>query len=358
MATSQARRLASQANGKCSKGPSSPEGKRISRANSLKHGLTGAGIVLAEQDLSEVERRDIDLQAEFDPKSPMGKILVSRMATLSVRMERAEKQETAAISRRVLHAVDDFDQNRLDEADRLLDLLGEEPRINLRKLRKSPEGVDRLIIAWQELRADLTREPRPLWTASHRERAENLTGFRIDEAAGSRINVLSKAAWGDFGDLGIPEDDVVDDNIRKAEARGLLVELIDAEIAALEAHYETLDFETIELDRAQAPDIALFDPSREATLARRYESEASRGFFKALKELRQAEAEAAARPSPVATPDVEADCAPPGSFGDRPSPAVREPRPGPGLPRPVDDQPVHGPAGRLDPVVRPPLASA
>ncbi len=105
--------------------------------------------------------------------------------------------------------------------------------------------------------------------------------MRIEQAAGSWINVLSKASWGDFGDLGIPEDDDVDDNIRKAEARGLLVEVVDAEIAALEAHYETLDFETIDLDRAQAPDIALFDPSREASLARRYESEASRGFFKA-----------------------------------------------------------------------------
>ena len=358
MATSEARRLASQANGKCSKGPSSPEGKRISRANSLKHGLTGAGIVLAEQDVSEVERRNIDLQAEFDPRSSMGKILVRKMATLSIRMERSEKQETASIARRVLHAVDDYDQGRLDEADRLFDLLGEEPRINLRKLRKSPEGVDRLIIAWQELKDDLVREPRPLWTASHRERAENLTGLRIDEAAGSRINVLSKAAWGDFADLGVPEDDDVDDNIRKAEARGLLVELIDAEVAELEAHYETLDFATIDLDRAQAPDIALFDPSREASLARRYESEASRGFFKVLKELRQAEAEAADRPEPVATPDVETGCAPSGSFGDRPSPAVREPRPGPVPPRPVDDQPVHGPGGRRDPVARPPLVSA
>ncbi len=66
----------------------------------------------------------------------MGKILVRKMATLSIRMERSEKQETAAMARRVLHAVDDYDQGRLDEADRLFDLLG---LINLRKLRKSPD---------------------------------------------------------------------------------------------------------------------------------------------------------------------------------------------------------------------------
>ena len=140
MATSEARRLASQANGKRSKGPSSPEGKRISRANSLKHGLTGAGIVLAEQDLSEVEQRDIDLQAEFDPKSPTGKILVRRMATLSVRMERSEKQETAAMARRVLHAVDDYRPcpGSTRPGSDLLDLDSARgaPAINLRKLHK------------------------------------------------------------------------------------------------------------------------------------------------------------------------------------------------------------------------------
>ena len=340
MPTSQARIDSNRMNSRRSTGPTSEAGKRRSRMNGLKHGLTGAGIVLADQDLSEVEARDADLQAEFDPKSAMGKILVRRMAVLSIRMERSEKQETAATARRVLHAVDDFDQSRLDEADRLLDLLGDEPRINLRKLRKSPEGVDRLIEAWGELKADLTRDPRPLWTASHRERAENLTGLRIDEAIGSRINVLSKAAWGDFADLGIPEDDDVDHDLRKAEARGLLVGLIDAEVAELEAHYETLDFETLDLDRAQAPDIALFDGSREATLARRYESEASRGFFKALKELRQAEAEAAVRPEPVATPGPAQDCGELASSWERPSPAVREPRPTPEPPRPTDDRPV------------------
>ena len=75
----------------------------------------------------------------------------------------------------------------------------------------------------------------------------------------------------------------------------------------MEIHRDTLDFEMIELDRSEAGARALFDPSKEATLARRYESEAHRGFFKALKEFRQAEAEAAARA------EAEADAPPPPS---------------------------------------------
>jgi hypothetical protein len=81
-----------------------------------------------------------------------------------------------------------------------------------------------------------------------------------------------------------------------------LIERIDAEIAGLEAHLETLDFEMIEQDRAEAGERALFDPSKEAALARRYESEARRGFFQALKEFRRVEAEATEREELAPTP--------------------------------------------------------
>jgi hypothetical protein len=44
--------------------------------------------------------------------------------------------------------------------------------------------------------------------------------------------------------------------------------------------------------RAEAGRRAMFDPSREATLARKYEAAAERGFFRALKELRQLDRQA------------------------------------------------------------------
>ena len=53
--------------------------------------------------------------------------------------------------------------------------------------------------------------------------------------------------------------------------------------------------------RAEAVRIAMFDPSPEATLARKYEAAAERGFHKALKDLRQHEASVrtSATPSPA-----------------------------------------------------------
>ena len=55
MEVSEARLAANRANAKHCKGPTSELGKSISRRNSLKHGLTGAGVVVPEGDQAEVE---------------------------------------------------------------------------------------------------------------------------------------------------------------------------------------------------------------------------------------------------------------------------------------------------------------
>jgi hypothetical protein len=324
MPTSEARIQANRVNATRSTGPRTISGRNRSSQNSLKHGLTGAGVVVPDQDRDEIERRVEALNADLNPRSELGAALVRQMAVLSVRMERGARQESAALARRVRHAAADFDEARFDEAERLFDGLADDPRVHLRKLRKSPEGVDRLVVAWQELRADLARDPKPVWTAAHLETAAHLTGLRGDHARGSRIGALSRAVWGDFGGLAHHEGGHLDD-ARKAWAHTKLLERIDAEVAALEIHRDTLDFELIELDRAEAGARALFDPSREATLARRYESESHRAFFKALKEFRQAEAEFAERaesspaPAPPPPPPAPPAASPLGSFREGPS---------------------------------------
>src|SRR4051794_32206837 len=57
---------------------------------------------------------------------------------------------------------------------------------------------------------------------------------------------------------------------------------------------EGADPSTVAILRARAADIATFDPSKEATLARKYEAAAERGFFRALKELQRVERQAKA----------------------------------------------------------------
>jgi hypothetical protein len=293
MPTSEARIKANRANSLKSSGPISAEGKRRSRQNGLKHGMTGQGIVIPEGDLAEVESRKAALQEELAPESVIGAILVGQMATLSVRMERGATQEFAAVARRVRHASEEFDAERFERAEQLFKTIGDDLRGNLRQLLKSPEGVAFMVDAWRGMRANLTHESRPFWTQEDLATAANLLGMRIEQVKGTRLDALSRAVWCDPFGLTDQERSTMERDAIKGWAIARLVERVDAEIAKLEAHRETLDFETIEEDRAEAGARALFDPSKEASLARRYESEARRGFFKALKEFRQVEAEAA-----------------------------------------------------------------
>jgi hypothetical protein len=166
MPTSEARVQANQKNAARSTGPKTEEGKERSRQNSLKHGLTGAGVVLIEADAAEVARRTLTIADELNAIGDVGQTLVRRAALNSVRMERGADQQAASLAQRVRQAEADF---------------------------VPPEGVD------------------------------------------------------------------------------------EAEAARL---------------RPEACRIAMFDPSKEATLARQYEAAAERGFYRAIKQLRQMELQA------------------------------------------------------------------
>ena len=185
---SEARLLANRANALKSTGPRTVEGKEASRANSYKHGLTGAGTVLPEREAAEVQRRYVTFCAEARPTGEIGYTLALRAATLSVRLERCATHETAVLAERVRRAEAGFE---------------------------APEGLD---------------------PAEER---------KLREAAGHR---------------------------------------------------------------------ALFDASVEATLARKYESAAERGFFRALKELRQHER--ALRAAEVAVEDEVLGSILPGEMSD------------------------------------------
>jgi hypothetical protein len=339
MPTSEARSAASRLNGSKGVGPTSTSGKQISSRNSLKHGLSGKGIVIAEVDETEVERRKTVLLQEMVPISTMGVILVSQMAMLSVRMERCAEQEIAAVASRVRNAASEFDEARYQRAEELLLGLGENPRGNLRRLLKMPEGVELMIQSWNDLRSDLNREGKPLWTAAHLVEAASLLGIRDEDSRRSPIGQLSKGVWGEFASDIEDESEDVAHEVSKAQAVAKLLEKIDEEIADLEELYEALDFETIALDRAEAGPRSFFDPSKEASLARRYESEARRGYYKALTEFRTVEAEAAAKgvskPS-VATPLPAPASDTLGSSREIKAPAIREPaRAIPAASRPV-----------------------
>jgi hypothetical protein len=109
MPASPAQILANQANSARSTGPRTSEGKENSRQNALKHGLTGAGVVLPVEDAAEVERRVASFRAELQPSSSVGLTLVRRAATLAVRMEKCADRELADTAERVARAMIEFE---------------------------------------------------------------------------------------------------------------------------------------------------------------------------------------------------------------------------------------------------------
>ena len=328
MTCSPARLAANRANSLRSCGPKTPEGKARSRANSLKHGMAGSGIVVPPVDSAEVERRTAAMQDEMRPRTEMGRYLVGRLAELTVRVERCSRQERAAHDLRVTHAEAAFDEARIAEVDHAISWIRDEPATHARKLRSMPEGVDRIIANLLELRDELDLNG-PRWQWVDGERLANLTGQRYLEVPTSPIMAYSEAVMGKFQHLLPTDGEGLSVENRRIWARGRLVEIIDAELDALLAYRETLDLEAIEDDRAGAADRALFDPSKEATLARRYEAAADRGVYRALRELERVEAQAEA-PAPD---EFEADHEALGSSGI--AGARAEPRPAMPLARPV-----------------------
>ena len=265
-----------------STGPSTPEGKARSRANAVKHGLSGEGLALPIEDAAEVERRFVALGDDLRPVGERERILARRAALLSVRLDRCARHEVATLSDAIRAAEADFDHDRLQEVEDAVKRLADDPASSVRRLERTPEGVDWMLRSWGDLAADLSFCSYLLFTQV--TRAENLLGRKADEPCGSRINALAAALSGDFRLLDPPgtplkmDPDVI--QARKETARVDLLALVQAEVDRLRALRATLPFDDIARSRAEAPLRRLFDPSTPALLFRRYETAAARELHK------------------------------------------------------------------------------
>jgi hypothetical protein len=119
------------------------------RQNSLKHGLTGAGVVLPEADAAEVARRTFTYAEELGAFGDVGQALARFAALNAVRAERAADQQTASLTQRVRQVeanfvppegVDDEEAARLrDEAVRIAMLDPSQEAVLARKYEVAAE---------------------------------------------------------------------------------------------------------------------------------------------------------------------------------------------------------------------------
>jgi hypothetical protein len=131
----------------------------MTRRNSLKHGFTGEGIVLPNEDAEALEARLAGFVAVFQPTDEVELELVKRYALMAIRLDRRARQSAKAISIRMRNAGSEFDDARMAEADHLISWIAHEPVTNNRRLKRSIAGLTLLIAAIDGLRANLTRQP-------------------------------------------------------------------------------------------------------------------------------------------------------------------------------------------------------
>ncbi len=277
-------------NSKRSTGPKTPEGRAISRRNGLKHGLTGAGVVIADEDVAAVEERFEAFQVDLKPANDVALFLTRRAALLSVRLDRSAREEASRITRDMLLADDAEEDARVLEFERLTSGFADHPAESVRKLRRSEEGIDWLLDARRSARRDLLERDGMRWKI---ETMIRLSGLEEGSVRGRRLKALNLAMHGGFQWLEASDWPDLPPLERKAVAKAEILTLIDREIAGLEEAHKGLDRDRIAQVRAGAAERAIFNADRDSTLARKYEANAERGFFRTLKKIEEINASVA-----------------------------------------------------------------
>src|SRR5512143_3936843 len=78
-----------------STGPATPEGKRRSRCNAVRHGLTAETVIAALEDSEDYEAFEAAVISDYEAESAVERELVLRLASVLWRLRRATGIETA-----------------------------------------------------------------------------------------------------------------------------------------------------------------------------------------------------------------------------------------------------------------------
>ena len=278
MSTSPAQLAANRQNALKSRGSKAPEGKAASRLNAFRQTLARQGDQLGEgEDGRRVAERSLMLARELGATGASGQILAHRAAVLSIRMERLAERERVAVHADIAEAKCRFDRDRAEELARAIEAFEEvDPRGAASELEQSPEGVDYLLGVWKSVHIAMGRSD--------------------DQAAANRAMIL----------LGLNADGAA------AMDSAVLAERVAAEMVRLQALADSM----IGFDRwlSQARDeaglLARFNPSPEATLARRYEAAAERGVYHAFRAIAQIRRDQGLEPLKLEAPILQTPNAP------------------------------------------------
>lgn len=302
---------ANRINAKKSTGPKTAAGKAASSQNARKHGLRAAITVLPHEDLLQFERHCQDFYAALQPRDAVEAKLVSDAISSAWRLDRAVKNETAVLSKKVQAAALLHEIAFHEEFATLRRALPSNPRKVCVQLRMSTLGCQWMIDQLSMLITTL--ETRGFWYPSERDVVLNIFGLTtedlfLDSLAYEIVAAFVSAGWSTEtnGDLfrvqalirsGAPEGmaiweyrhrvDCLARATREADpeaSRAKLIDLLRPELETLAARVDLLRpiEETL---RNTSSDREMVDTTRDGELRLRYEAMHRRDFQKAIREL-------------------------------------------------------------------------
>ncbi|HEV3163823.1 MAG TPA: hypothetical protein VGZ22_07265 [Isosphaeraceae bacterium] len=223
---SEKRLLANRENARKSTGPKTREGKTRSRRNALKHGLTGEGVVLSRPDEDRFQRHLKELSEHLQPIDVLEKILVSRVAMASSRLEKCAKKEHAQLAKCRRQAILRWEKKQILAADQAIDALEKQPAEAVAALMETTVGCEWLLDEWQALA--LLLDEQGFWIHTEASHALRLLG---QDATATLTLPTAAALWEHAYMLGAGGGD-------REAALTILRAIIASERTRLETHRE------------------------------------------------------------------------------------------------------------------------
>ncbi|HEV3164818.1 MAG TPA: hypothetical protein VGZ22_12385 [Isosphaeraceae bacterium] len=166
---------ANRLNAQKSTGPKTGERKERTRRNALKHGLSGAGIVLPEEEAEVVNERLGQWLSSLKPCNGYEMWLAEQVAIESVRVDTGQRDQIVLRGLQVHRAQTCWDEDRRLAAEELALRLSRAPAVVSRQLRRTPQGCDCLLERWQLLEQILVDEGS--WDDAQRSLALDMLGL-------------------------------------------------------------------------------------------------------------------------------------------------------------------------------------
>jgi hypothetical protein len=381
---------ANRQNAKKSTGPKTAEGKRKASQNAITHGLTAQKHVVIPGEDPQAFQKELALWYQEQKPADMAQAaLVECACRAAWKLRRSHHQEDAALAHKARHALDRFDIERQEEAERLGRLLTEDPanrcerkppdgpRLQslldyyavdpaavVSRMQLTPEGINWLITRWAGIARRLEEEgflhyPDKLALVRMLgRRHEDVLDDPVVQEVFLACRALHPQPWDVWDDcyqaaLGLPNRPIYYlrvERLQKAQpaskeqAALALMRLVLTELDRLNSLREEVTART-RSDRSEAVARSLFDASEEGSKRLRYEAASSRELHRSLADLSRLRKEGGETEDEAITVEVPA---PPPEPAPGPAPEpVWEPESEPEAPyvMPQVEAPAPVPAG-------------